>query len=131
MPLSRARASSSSLSSPSVSRAKVTAMLVAPRGAGAIRARSLTSWRGGAPPGFDPRRAHDGQAPLSLDSGAPTPVLAQYMRNEGRFRMVERADPTRYQGLVAQSQREFAERFQNLQRMAAATPTGDAAETAH
>jgi pyruvate-ferredoxin/flavodoxin oxidoreductase len=68
---------------------------------------------------FDPRRALEGEPALALDSGDPTPTLAQYMRNETRFRMVEQADAVRYQGLVAQSQREIAERWTMLKRLAA------------
>ena len=40
---------------------------------------------------FDPRRPAKGEPPLHLDYAAPKAKVADYMRNEGRFRMVERA----------------------------------------
>jgi pyruvate-ferredoxin/flavodoxin oxidoreductase len=67
---------------------------------------------------FDPRRTLENEPALTLDCGDPTPTLAQYMRNETRFRMVEQADAARYQGLVAQSQREIGERWGTLKRLA-------------
>src|SRR6185436_8882547 len=42
---------------------------------------------------FDPRRLEKGEPPLKLDYGPPKPTVAEYMRNESRFRVVERADP--------------------------------------
>jgi pyruvate-ferredoxin/flavodoxin oxidoreductase len=48
---------------------------------------------------FDPRRVAEGQPPLSLDSGAPTNSVADYMKGETRFRMVEKQDPVRFKKL--------------------------------
>ncbi len=50
---------------------------------------------------FDPRRIPQGEAPLHLDYGPPKAKVADYLRNESRFRMVERADPARYKMFVA------------------------------
>ncbi len=78
---------------------------------------------------FDPRRTLAGEPALVLDSGAPTPTLTQYMRGETRFRMVEQADAGRYQGLVAQTQREIKERWSVLERLAAGSTAQDNAVT--
>ncbi|MGQ9371136.1 pyruvate:ferredoxin (flavodoxin) oxidoreductase [Azospirillum sp. ST 5-10] len=50
---------------------------------------------------YDPRRLDRGEAPLELDSDAPSVPLATFMANEARFRMVERDNPERYRALVA------------------------------
>jgi pyruvate-ferredoxin/flavodoxin oxidoreductase len=49
---------------------------------------------------FDPRRLGKGEPPLHLDSGAPRGLVTDYMRNEARFRMVERSDPARFRRLA-------------------------------
>jgi pyruvate-ferredoxin/flavodoxin oxidoreductase len=48
---------------------------------------------------FDPRRVDRGEAPLLLDSNAPTMDVADYMAGEARFRMVELRSPQRYREL--------------------------------
>ncbi|MBM3990321.1 MAG: pyruvate:ferredoxin (flavodoxin) oxidoreductase [Planctomycetes bacterium] len=78
---------------------------------------------------FDPRRVREGRPALVLDSGAPTPTLEQYMRGETRFRMVEQADGGRYQGLVAQTEREIKERWSVLERLAVGTSAQDTVAT--
>jgi len=60
---------------------------------------------------FDPRRIPKGEAPLHLDYGPPKAKVADYMRNESRFRMVERADPARYKHFVAESQAAAERRY--------------------
>ncbi|HSE18683.1 MAG TPA: hypothetical protein VLB46_16625 [Pyrinomonadaceae bacterium] len=40
---------------------------------------------------FDPHRIPKGEPPLNLDYGPPKAKVADYMRNESRFRMIERA----------------------------------------
>jgi pyruvate-ferredoxin/flavodoxin oxidoreductase len=60
---------------------------------------------------FDPRRIAKGEPPLHLDYGAPKAKVADYLRNESRFRMVERADPARYRAFVAESQAAAERRF--------------------
>ncbi len=50
---------------------------------------------------YDPRRVEQGQPPLSLDAmptGKTSPK--EYMRNETRFRMVEKIDPARFAKLA-------------------------------
>ena len=59
---------------------------------------------------FDPRRAAQGQPPLTLDSGEPKVSAKQYMRNETRFRMVEKLDPERFKRLLLSSERQARQR---------------------
>jgi pyruvate-ferredoxin/flavodoxin oxidoreductase len=60
---------------------------------------------------FDPRRIPKGEAPLHLDYGAPKTKVADYLRNESRFRMVERANPAQYKAFVEESQKAAERRF--------------------
>ena len=47
--------------------------------------------------------------------------VADYMRNESRFRMVERADPARYKAFVAESQAAAERRYAVYQQLAGIT----------
>jgi len=60
---------------------------------------------------WDPRKLGTNESPLTLDSKEPTGSLA-------RFQMVERADPERYQGLVAHAEANISRRFAMLRRFA-------------
>jgi pyruvate-ferredoxin/flavodoxin oxidoreductase len=55
---------------------------------------------------FDPRRVAQGQPPLLLDSGEPKIPAHQYMRNETRFRMVEKLNPERFKRLLAMADKQ-------------------------
>jgi pyruvate-ferredoxin/flavodoxin oxidoreductase len=70
---------------------------------------------------FDPRRVAAGQPPLQLDSGKPTVPIKEYMRNEARFRIVEKIDPDRFKQLAAAAQREATQRFAIYQQLAGLT----------
>ena len=70
---------------------------------------------------FDPRRALEGKPPLQLDSGAPKMKVQDYMRNETRFRMVEKQDPERFKRLIAAAQRNAGQRFAVYQQLAGIT----------
>ncbi len=75
---------------------------------------------------FDPRRVAAGEPPLKLDSPAPKRPVADYMRNETRFRMVERIDPQRFRRLAEQAQIAANQRVAIYQQMAEMTvPQGD------
>jgi pyruvate-ferredoxin/flavodoxin oxidoreductase len=67
---------------------------------------------------FDPRRIAKGEPPLHLDYGPPKTAVADYLRNESRFRMVERADPARYQAFVAESQAAAERRYSVYEQLA-------------
>jgi pyruvate-ferredoxin/flavodoxin oxidoreductase len=67
---------------------------------------------------FDPRRLVKGEPPLHLDYGPPKGRVADYMRNESRFRQVERSDPERYKHFVAESQAQAQRRYAVYQQLA-------------
>ena len=67
---------------------------------------------------FDPRRLVKGEPPLHLDYGPPKVPVAEYLRNESRFRMIERADPARYKHFVAESQAQAQRRYAVYQQLA-------------
>jgi pyruvate-ferredoxin/flavodoxin oxidoreductase len=67
---------------------------------------------------FDPRRIAQGEAPLQLDSAPPHLRASEYMRNEGRFRRVEKLDGERFRRLAAAAEREAAQRFAVYQQLA-------------
>jgi pyruvate-ferredoxin/flavodoxin oxidoreductase len=84
---------------------------------------------------FDPRRASQGQPLLHLDSGEPKVPIGHYMRNETRFRLVEKTNPDRYKLLAAAAQQEVARRtavYRHLAQMALpAAASGTNADMAH
>ncbi|HSW46014.1 MAG TPA: pyruvate:ferredoxin (flavodoxin) oxidoreductase [Phycisphaerae bacterium] len=49
---------------------------------------------------YDPRRVLNGDPPLILDSAPSGVSVKEYMRNETRFRMVEKMNPERFQKLA-------------------------------
>ncbi len=67
---------------------------------------------------WDPRRIAAGELPLKLDSGAPKIALEQYVRNETRYRMVERLNPERFKMLMAMAQHEVSSRFNVYEQLA-------------
>ena len=60
---------------------------------------------------WDPRRIASGENPLKLDSAPGKTKLAEYVRNETRFRMVEQMHPKRFAELLARSEIEVRNRF--------------------
>ena len=70
---------------------------------------------------FDPRRLVKGEPPLRLDYGPPKAKVADYLRNESRFRMIERADPARYKSFVAESQAAAERRYAVYEQLAGIT----------
>ncbi|HUG52089.1 MAG TPA: pyruvate:ferredoxin (flavodoxin) oxidoreductase [Vicinamibacteria bacterium] len=78
---------------------------------------------------FDPRRLAKGEPPLHLDSAAPRGRVTDYMRNEARFRMVERSDPVRFRRLAERAEEDARRRYALYTQLAGiAVP---AAEPAH
>jgi pyruvate-ferredoxin/flavodoxin oxidoreductase len=67
---------------------------------------------------YDPRRTAQGLPPLVLDSGPPKEKARDYMAAEARFRMVERADPVRFERLAAAAQRETDRRLRIYDHLA-------------
>jgi len=67
---------------------------------------------------FDPRRAAEGEPPLIVDvPGGKIPVR-EYMKNETRFRMVEKIDPVRFREFAAAAQRSAARRMAIYEHLA-------------
>jgi pyruvate-ferredoxin/flavodoxin oxidoreductase len=67
---------------------------------------------------FDPRRIAKGEPPMRLDYGPPKPQVAEYMRNESRFRVVERTDPARFRGFLKDAQEAARRRYAIYQQLA-------------
>ncbi|PYQ63608.1 MAG: pyruvate:ferredoxin (flavodoxin) oxidoreductase, partial [Acidobacteria bacterium] len=70
---------------------------------------------------FDPRRIAEGQPPLQLDSGPPKASAREYMRNETRFRMVEKQDPARFKRFLDKASRQAAQHYAIYQQLAGVT----------
>ncbi|MBL8939665.1 MAG: 4Fe-4S binding protein, partial [Archangium sp.] len=68
---------------------------------------------------FDPRRLAEGLAPLQLDAPAPKLKARDFMKNEGRFRLVEMKDAKRYEGLLDQADANAARRRALYEQLAA------------
>ena len=67
---------------------------------------------------FDPRRLVKGEPPMHLDYAEPKARVADYMRNEARFRMVERADPARFKRFLEEAQSAARKRYSVYQQLA-------------
>jgi pyruvate-ferredoxin/flavodoxin oxidoreductase len=70
---------------------------------------------------FDPRRIATGETPLLMDTAQIKGSIAQFMRNEARFRMVEQQDAPRFARLLAKAEREVKNRFQVYENLAKLT----------
>ncbi len=70
---------------------------------------------------FDPRRMVKGEPPLNLDYGPPKAKVADYMRNESRFRVVERADPARFKQFLSDAQAAAERRYAVYRQLAGIT----------
>jgi pyruvate-ferredoxin/flavodoxin oxidoreductase len=70
---------------------------------------------------FDPRRAEKGEPPLKLDYGPPKTRVADYLRNESRFRSIERSDPARYKAFLKESQAAADRRYAVYEQLAGIT----------
>ena len=53
---------------------------------------------------YNPENIAEGKAPLMLDSKAPSRPLSDYMSNETRFQVVNKANPERYERLLNKAQ---------------------------
>ena len=66
---------------------------------------------------WDPRRLAEGLSPLQLDSGAPAGDIMDFVSNETRFRMVQRANPDRFEQLMKAARKEVATRFATYEQI--------------
>ncbi|MBI5498047.1 MAG: pyruvate:ferredoxin (flavodoxin) oxidoreductase [Deltaproteobacteria bacterium] len=71
---------------------------------------------------YDPRRAGTGESELHLDSDAGKVRAEEYMRQEGRFRVAEKADPARYAQLVKATEEDVKFRRALYERLAGVHP---------
>ncbi|MBB5352855.1 pyruvate-ferredoxin/flavodoxin oxidoreductase [Haloferula luteola] len=78
---------------------------------------------------YDPRRISEGQPPLILDSKEPKGTTADFMRNETRFRMIEKINPQRFKELADHAQESARHRWKLLEQMAAIHFPEEAAAT--
>ena len=69
-----------------------------------------------------------GEPALNLDYGPPKAKVADYMRNESRFRMIERADPARFKRFLEEAQAAAEHRYSVYQQMAGITVSFDQAK---
>ena len=67
---------------------------------------------------YNPENIHEGKAPLTLDSKAPSKPLSEYMANETRFQVVNKQNPERYETLVNKAQENVKEKRSLLEHMA-------------
>jgi pyruvate-ferredoxin/flavodoxin oxidoreductase len=67
---------------------------------------------------YDPRRVAQGQPPLVIDVPPGKASVPEYMRNETRFRMVEKIDPARFRELAAAARDHAARRVALYQQLA-------------
>jgi pyruvate-ferredoxin/flavodoxin oxidoreductase len=75
---------------------------------------------------YDPRRVAQGEPPLLIDVPPGRVSVADYMRNETRFRMVERIDAERFRRLAAAARDHAARRvalYEQLARITLPTST--------
>jgi pyruvate-ferredoxin/flavodoxin oxidoreductase len=70
---------------------------------------------------YDPRRVAQGLPPLVIDVPPGKASVQEYMRNETRFRMVEKMDPVRFRELAAAARDHAARRVALYQQLAQIT----------
>jgi pyruvate-ferredoxin/flavodoxin oxidoreductase len=83
---------------------------------------------------YDPRRVERGEPPLVLDALPGKTSVADYMRNETRFRMVEKIDPVRFRRLAAAARDNAARRvalYEQLSHIVLPRPAGAVAGNGH
>jgi pyruvate-ferredoxin/flavodoxin oxidoreductase len=70
---------------------------------------------------FDPRQVAAGDPPMHLDYGPPRARVADYMRNESRFRMVERSNPAQFKQFLKEATEAAQRRYAVYQQLAGIT----------
>ena len=67
---------------------------------------------------YNPALKEDGQNPFILDSKAPDGSLREFLSGEVRYAALQQGFPQESERLVAQLEREYAARYQTLERLA-------------
>jgi pyruvate-ferredoxin/flavodoxin oxidoreductase len=70
---------------------------------------------------YDPRRVERGEPPLVLDMLLGKKTVEEYMRNEARFRMVEKIDAERFRRLAAAARAQSTRRISLYEQLARIT----------
>jgi pyruvate-ferredoxin/flavodoxin oxidoreductase len=70
---------------------------------------------------FDPRRIEQGLPPLQLDAEPKGEGVAEYMKSETRFRMVEKMDKSRFDMLVKQHEADIKKKIHLYKQLAQLT----------
>jgi pyruvate-ferredoxin/flavodoxin oxidoreductase len=70
---------------------------------------------------YDPRRVARGEPPLVIDVPPGRASVGEYMRNETRFRMVEKIDAERFRRLAAEAREHAAQRVALYEQLARIT----------
>src|SRR5690554_875230 len=73
---------------------------------------------------YDPGRAESGDSPLVLDSREPTVPFEEFVGEEGRFRMLTRANPAEAEELLGRAEQDARDRWARLERMAEPVTAG-------
>ena len=71
---------------------------------------------------FNPLLAEDGKNPLILDSKVPDGTLQEFLSGENRYGLLERTFPEESKKLRAAIEKDYAERYETLKRLADAEP---------
>jgi pyruvate-ferredoxin/flavodoxin oxidoreductase len=70
---------------------------------------------------YDPRRTQRGEPPLVLDGLPGKKSVEEYMRNEARFRMVEKIDAERFRRLATAAREQSTRRIALYEQLARIT----------
>lgn len=68
---------------------------------------------------YDPRLRAEGKNPFQLDSKPPKIRFRDYAMNEARYRMLMQSDPEAAEALMAEAEELIAQRWKELERLAA------------
>jgi pyruvate-ferredoxin/flavodoxin oxidoreductase len=79
---------------------------------------------------YDPSRKARGEAPLRLDSKAPSLPLQKYLYNETRYTMLAQADPQAARALLRLAEEDVRERWRLYEHLAALPANGRGAQGA-
>ena len=77
---------------------------------------------------YNPDRAAQGENPMQLDSKAPKLPVAEYMRMENRFRMLELSKPEAARQFFAEAQLDVEERWAYYSYLASRTTPANGKE---
>jgi pyruvate-ferredoxin/flavodoxin oxidoreductase len=71
---------------------------------------------------YDPRMVSQGKAAMQLDSAAPKGHVAQFTKNETRFRIVEQQNAERFKAMMETAKQHIESRYKLYEQLAAVKP---------